>query len=372
MQAKADMLAGKKKQTQNSVLLPATEWRFFAQNAVLNAIACLHSADRTHAGQTAQLVQLGTKQKLEVSGLTATFPAVKKWTTHVTQMLDLFWLLSVREASHRDQSGGITFSTREVAGLLGYSNPTTAVKKAGQAVREVIGLLTQTAIEWHGTTYTITIPQLMKSESGVHAGEVRLCWPERIWEMLAPKHAAGKEKGKRHFEFFLTPYPLALLELDCRRQGIEAHAYYIARKALVQKRANAGLARGDVLKGQTLLDADPLIDLAGKGNSTSARAINAISAALATLTGDPMHSEADQKALFKAVDVRDQYGQPLGLATLKGRGALDTLKKATFTFEWATYPVEGLDRLAKRKEKRRKAYEKAVDRQKAIAAGKKK
>lgn len=370
MQAKAITAAGKKKQGFQP-FLPATEWRFFAQNAVLNAIACLHSADRTHAGQAAQLVQLGAKQKLEVGGLVATFPADKKWTAHVTQMLDLFWLLSVREASHRDQSGGITFSTREVADLLGYSNPTTAVKKAGQAVREVIDLLTQTAVEWHGA-YTITIPQLMKSESGAWSGEVRLCWPERIWEMLAPKaHAAGKEKGKqRRFEFFLTLVPLSIFQLDCRRQGTEAHAYYLARKALVQKRANAGKARGNVLKGQTLLDADPLISTAGKGNSTSARAINAISAALATLTGDPMHSEADQKALFKAVDIRDQHGRPLDLATLKGRGALDRLAKATFTFEWATYPVEGLDRLAKRKEARRKAYEKA--RQKAIAAGKKK
>lgn len=370
MQAKAVTAAGKKKQGSQP-FLPATEWRFFAQNAILNAIATLHSADRTHAGQTAQLVQLGAKQKLEVGGLVATFPAGKKWTAHVTQMLDLFWLLSVREASHRDQSGGITFSTREVADLLGYTSQ-DKVKKAGKAVRGAIDLLTQTAIDWHGT-YATTIPQLMKSESGVHAGEVRLCWPERIWEMLAPKaHAAGKEKGKeRHFEFFLTPYPLAMLKLDARRQGIEAHAYYIARKALVQKRANAGKARGDALRGQTLLDADPLIDLAGKSNNNAARIISWVSGALATLTGDPTQSEADRKALFKAVDVRDQHGHPLELATLKGRGALDRLAKATFTFDWATYPIEGLDRLAKRKEARRKAYEKAVDRQKAIAASKK-
>lgn len=370
MQAKATTAAGKKK-TGSVPFLPTLEWDFFAQNAILNAIATLHSADRTHAGQTAQLVQLGAKQKLEVGGLTATFPADKKWTAHVTQMLDLFWLLSVREASHRDQSGGITFSTREVADLLGYTSQ-DKVKKAGKAVRGAIGLLTQTAIEWHGT-YAITIPQLMKSESGVRYGEVRLCWPERIWEMLAPKaHAAGKEKGKeRHFEFFLTPYPLAMLGLDCRRQGIEAHAYYIARKALVQKRANAGKARGDVLRGQTLLDADPLIDLAGKSNNSSARIISWVSGALATLTGDPTQSEADRKALFKAVDIRDQHDHPLDLTTLKGHGALDTLKKATFTFEWATYSVEGLDRLAKRKEARRKAYLKAVARQKAIAASKK-
>lgn len=370
MQAKADVLrAGKKKQGFQP-FLPAPEWRFFAQNAILNAIATLHSADRTHAGQTAQLVQLGAKQKLEVGGLVATFPAGKKWTAHVTQMLDLFWLLSVREASHRDQSGTITFSTREVADLLGYTSQ-DKVKKAGKAVRGAIDLLTQTSIDWHGT-YAITIPQLMKSESGTWYGEVRLCWPERIWEMLAPKaHAAGKEKGKeRHFEFFLTPYPLAMLKLDTRRQGIEAHAYYIARKALVQKRANAGHDRGNVLKGQTLLDADPLIDLAGKSNNNAARIISWVSGALATLTGDPTQSEADRKALFKAVDVRDQHGHPLDLTTLKGRGALDRLAKATFTFDWATYPIEGLDRLAKRKETRRKAYEKAVAQ--AIAASKKK
>lgn len=368
MQAKAITAAGKKK-TGFQPFLPAPEWRFFAQNAILNAIATLHSADRTHAGQTAQLVQFDTMQKLSVGGLTATFPAGKKWTAFTTQLLDLFWLLSVREAPHRDQSGTITFSTREVAALLGYTNPKTATKKAGQAVREVIDLLTKTAVEWHGS-YATTIPHLLKSESEVHAGEVRLCWPERVWDWLAP--TAGKKGKDRHFEFFLTPVPLSVFQLDTRRQGTEAHAYYLARKALVQKRANAGHARGDVLKGQTLLDADPLIDLAGKGNSTSARAINAISAALATLTGDPMHSEADCKALFKAVDIRDQYGQVLDLATLKGRGALDRLAKASFTFEWATYPVEGLDRLAKSKEAHRKAYAKAVARQKAIAAGKKK
>lgn len=369
MQAKADMLAGKKKQGSQP-FLPTLEWRHFAQNAITNAIATLHSADRTHAGQTAQLAQLGMMQKLESGALVATFPAGKKWTAHVTQMLDLFWLLSVREAPHR-KDGTITFSTREVAALLGYTNPKTATKKAGQAVREVIDLLTQTAIEWHGA-YGITIPHLLKAESEVRYGEVRLCWPERVWDWLAP--TAGKEKGKgqRHFEFFLTPYPLAMLQLDTRRQGTEAHAYYLARKALVQKRANAGHDRGDVLKGKTLLEADPLISVAGKSNNNSARVISWVSAALATLTGDPMHSEADCKALFKAVEVRDQYGQVLDLATLKGRGALDRLAKASFTFEWATYPVVGLDRLAKSKEAHRKAYEKAVARQKAIAAGKKK
>lgn len=369
MQAKADMLAGKKKQGSQP-FLPALEWHRFAQNAIINSLATLHSADRTHAGQRAQLVDFNSKQRLESGALTATFPAGKKWTSSTTQLLDLFWLLSVREAPHRDQSGTITFSTREVADLLGYTSQ-DKVKKAGKAVRGAIDLLTQTAVEWHGS-YATTIPHLLKIESGIWYGEVRLCWPERVWDWLAPTAGKEKGKGKRHFEFFLTPYPLAMLQLDCRRQGIEAHAYYLARKALVQKRANAGKARGDVLKGKTLLDADPLIDLAGKGNSTSARAINAISAALATLTGDPMHSEADQKALFKAVDIRDQYGQPLELATLKGRGALDRLAKASFTFEWATYPVEGLDRLAKSKEKHRKTYEKAVARQKAIAAGKKK
>lgn len=366
MQAKAITAAGKKKQGSQP-FLPTLEWRFFAQNSVINAIACLHSADRTHAGQTAQLVDFNSKQRLESGALVATFTAGKKWTARVTQMLDLFWLLSVREAPHRDQSGTITFSTREVAALLGYTNPKTAVKKAGQAVREVIDLLTQTAVEWHGS-YATTIPQLLKSESEVHAGEVRLCWPERVWDWLTP--TAGKEKGKgKRFEFFLTLVPLSIFQLDTRRQGTEAHAYFIARKALVQKRANAGKARGDVLKGKTLLEADPLID---PTTQHASEAISMVNAALATLTGDPMHSEADCKALFKAVEVRDQYGRSLDLATLKGRGALDRLAKATFTFDWATYPVESLDRLAKSKEAHRKAYEKAAARQKAIAAGKKK
>lgn len=366
MQAKADMLAGKKKQTQNSVLLPTLEWRRFAQNVITNAIACLHSADRTHAGQTAQLIQFDTMQKLSVGGLTATFPTGKKWTAFTTQMLDLFWLLSVREAPHR-KDGTITFSTREVAALLGYTSQ-DKVKKAGKAVRGAIDLLTQTAVEWHGS-YATTIPHLLKSESGVRYGEVRLCWPEQVWGWLTS--TAGKEKGKgqRHFEFFLTPVPLSVFQLDTRRQGTEAHAYYIARKALVQKRANAGKARGDVLKGKTLLEADPLID---PTTQHASEAISMVSAALATLTGDPVHSEADCKALFKAVDIRDQYGQVLDLATLKGRGALDRLAKASFTFEWAAYPVEGLDRLAKSKEKHYKTYTKAAARQKAIAAGKKK
>lgn len=367
MQAKAVTAAGKKKQGSQP-FLPTLEWRHFAQNAITNAIACLHSADRTHAGQTAQLMQFGTMQRLESGALVATFPAGKKWTAHVTQMLDLFWLLSVREAPHRDQSGGITFSTREVADLLGYTSQ-DKVKKAGKAVRRAIDLLTQTAVEWHGS-YATTIPHLLKSESEVHAGEVRLCWPEQVWGWLTS--TAGKEKGKgqRHFEFFLTPYPLAMLQLDCRRQGTEAHAYYIARKALVQKRANAGKARGDVLKGKTLLEADPLID---PTTQHASEAISMVSAALATLTGDPTQSEADRKALFKAVDIRDQHGKVLDLATLKGRGALDRLAKATFTFDWAAYPVEGLDRLAKSKEKHYKTYTKAVARQKAIATtGKKK
>lgn len=335
-------------QAKNS-LPPASPlgWRLISQNAILNALARLHSADRTHAGQTAQLVSFNSKQKLSVGGLTATFPADKKWTASTSQMLDALWMLSVEEASHRDQNGTITFLTRTLARLLNRKN----VKKVGETLRKVLALLTQTAIEWHGA-YSLTLPQLLKSGE-VHAGEVRLCWPERVWEMLAPKsHAAGKEKGKgkHRIEFFLTPYPLALLALDCRRQGIEAHAYYLGRKALVQKRANAGFARADTLKGQTLLDADPLIDSTTQHASET---ISMVSAALAVLTGDPVRSEADRKALFKTITVT-QEGEALDLDTLKGRGALDTLKKANFKFEWATYPLASLTTLTKSKKKKAK------------------
>lgn len=334
-------------QAKNS-LPPANplEWRLISQNAILNSLACLHSADRTHSGQTAQLVQLGAKQKLTYGSLTATFPADKKWTASTSQMLDALWMLSVEGASHR-KDGTITFLTRTLARLLSRKN----VKKVGETLREVLALLTQTAIEWHGT-YSLTLPQLLKSGE-VHAGEVRLCWPERVWEMLAPKsHAAGKEKSKdkHRVEFFLTPYPLALLALDCRHQGIEAHAYYLARKALVQKRANAGFARADTLKGQTLLDADPLID---STTQRASRVVGWVSAALATLTGDPTQSEADRKALFKTITVT-QEGETLDLDALKGRGALDTLKKASFKFEWATYPLASLTTLTKSKKKKAK------------------